>query len=196
MVNNAANNPIEDRIRELFGDEPIPYPLTQYGMHPAFQADFHMNFKRFVWSDGYLNVNMKAAIALAISFATGCRPWQDVLERRVIALGFPEAAEGDIRALVAVTAMFNVFFKLPDLSGSRFGGMGVGLRGHTLAATCLDEQTIELISVAISTINGCKLCTAGHVRVASQTGLDDQAILEAIQCAATMLAGCTFLNAL
>lgn len=194
MVDKAAT---VERIREMFGDLPVPYPFAQYEMHPAFHADFYMNFKRFVWTDRYLNPKVKAAIALAVSFATGCRPWQDVLKRDIARLGFPEGAAEDIRALVAVNAMYNQFYKLPDMVGRGLSGGGaVGLRGHTIASTCLDGDLIELIGVVIGTLNGCRTCTTGHARAAVNSYVTDEAIIEAIQCAATMLAGCVFLNSL
>lgn len=186
-----------ERVREMFGDLPVPYPFIQYEIHPAFHADFYMNFKRFVWTDGYLTPKVKAALALAISFATGCRPWQDVLKRDIARLGFPEAAAEDIRALVAVNSMYNQFYKLPDMVGRGLaGGMAVGLRGHTIASTCLDGAVIELIGVVIGVLNGCRTCTTGHARAAVNSAVSDEALLEAIQCVATMLAGCVFLNSL
>jgi lipoyl-dependent peroxiredoxin subunit D len=73
--------------------------------------------------------------------------------------------------------------------------MSVGLRAHTFAGTSLDEKTVELINIAISDLAACRPCTSGHVTKARQLGLSDEAILEAIQCAATVLAGVQFLKA-
>ena len=194
MVDKAVT---VERVREMFGPTPVPCAFALYEAHPAFHADFYMNFKRFVWADGYLTPKNKAAIALAISFATGCRPWSDYFSlTRFAALGFPEAAAGDIRALVAVNSMYNQFYKLPDLMGRGLAGMAVGLRGHTIAATCLDGEVIELIGVVMGTLNGCRTCATGHARAALNSAVPDEAILEANQCAATMLAGCVFLNSL
>lgn len=187
---------IDERVREMFGDKPIPLAFSEMlRVHPAFATDFYMNFKRFVWADGYLNVRTKAAIGMAISLATGCRWMEEFMAERVCDLEFPAAAIGDIRALVAVNAMYNLFFKLPDVS-DRFRGMAVGLRGHTIASTCLDNPTIELIGMVIGALNGCRTCMTGHARAATSTGVGDDAILEAIQCAATILSGCVFLNSL
>lgn len=197
IENQAQSLDVMGRVRTMFGETPIPGPFNEFARHPAFLTDFYMNFKRFVWSDGYLDIRTKSAIGLAVSFAARCPAWSKFFSDRVATLGFRESAVDDIRALVATCSMYNLFFKLPDLSGnSLFGGMAVGLRGHTPANTCLDEQVVEIIHVAISTINGCKTCTAGHIRSASRLGLSQDAILESIQCAATTLSGCSFLNTL
>jgi glutamate dehydrogenase len=73
--------------------------------------------------------------------------------------------------------------------------MSVGLRAHTFGGTSLDEKTVELINVAISDLAACRPCTSGHVTKARQLGLSDEAILEAVQCTATMMAGVQFLKA-
>ena len=92
--------------------------------------------------------------------------------------------------------MYNTFFKFRENSGSGvFEGMPVGLRAHTFAGTTLSASEVELINIVISDINGCKPCTSGHVSQASQLGLSNEAILEAIQCASTMLSGIQFLRA-
>ena len=76
-----------------------------------------------------------------------------------------------------------------------FGGMSVGLRAHTFMNTSLDEKTVELINTVISNLNACKPCTSGHVTKSRDLGASDDQLLEAIQCASTMAAGCSFLKA-
>lgn len=184
------------RLRELFGAQPLPEPFYLYGAVPAFLQDFYMNFKKFVWSEGHIPAKTKAVIAFAISTVTKCRPWIDVFAVRCRELGISDQYLSDTLAVASSCAMYNAFFKFRDISGSDlFSGMSVGLRAHTFANTSLDDLTVELINVAISDLNGCKPCTSGHVEKARQLGASNEALLEVIQCTATMLAGTTFLNA-
>ena len=57
------------RLRELFGDKPVPEVFLPMGRVPAFLSDFYMNFKKFVASAGALDARTKAAVALAVAFA-------------------------------------------------------------------------------------------------------------------------------
>lgn len=185
-----------ERLHEMFGEQPIPDPFFVYGRVPAFLQDFYMNFKKFVWTDGKITAQTKATIALAVSAVTKCRPWSEVLVARCRQIGLSEQYAIDTIAVAASCEMYNAFFKFRDISGSDlFSGMAVGLRAHTFSNTSLDELTVELINVAISDINGCKPCTSGHVEKAKQLGASNEALLETIQCASTMLAGASFLNA-
>jgi alkyl hydroperoxide reductase subunit D len=183
------------RIKEMFGGDVLPEPFLIYGRVPAFLSDFYMNFKKFCYSEGKLDLKQKTVIALAVSNHANSEHWIRFFTERARQLGLDEQAVADVAAVGATCAMYNVFFKFRDISGSDvFSGMGVGLRAHTFTQTSLDAQTVELINIAISDINGCKPCTAGHVAEARKLGLSDDAILETIQCAATMLAGTQFLK--
>lgn len=185
-----------ERLRDLFGDRPIPEPLLVYANIPAFLGDFYMNFKKFVYTEGALNPLQKATIGLAAATYHKCNGWIKFFAERVKELGAGETHVADVLAVTATCQMYNAFFKFRDLSGSdRFSGMSVGLRAHTFSNTSLDEATVELINITISDLNGCKPCTSGHIDKARQLGLSDEALLEAIQCASTMTAGCSFCNA-
>lgn len=184
------------RIKEMFGTDSVPEPFLVYGRVGAFLKDFYMNFKKFVYSDGKLDVRTKTIIALAVSGHYGSEAWLDWTSERLKSLdGGSDELVAEVLAVGATNAMYNSFFKFRDLSGSDvFSGMSVGLRAHTFASTSLDDKTVELINVAISDLNACKPCTSGHVAKARQLGASDDELLEAIQCAATMGAGCSFLK--
>ncbi len=184
-----------ERLQELFGDAPWPAPFLLYGRVPAFLQDFYMNYKKFCATDGKLDRRTKALLALAIAGNAGCDPWADYFATEARNLGADDQTVADVAAVASACAMYNVFFKFRDLSGSAlFSGMAVGLRAHTFNGTSLDDKMVELINVVISDVNGCKPCTEGHVTKARALGLSDEALLEAIQVAATMTAGIAFLK--
>lgn len=184
------------RLKELIASDELPTMFLPMGRVEPFLRDFYMNFKKFVWNDGQINGQTKAAIALAVAAHSKSEAWIDFYVERVKSLGGDDQRVADILAVASTNYMYNTFFKFRDLSGSSlFEGMGVGLRAHTFANTSLDDTTVELINVAISDINACKPCTSGHVDAAAKLGISNEALLETIQCAATVLAGCQFTNA-
>lgn len=181
-----------ERFQELVGGE-VPLALQQFGQIEPFLRDFFMNFKKFVCSEGALDLQTKAVIAYAAACQAKCGPWIDLLAVRARSQGLSDSQLAEIAALVSTNAMYNTFFKFRDLSGSElFSGMGVGLRAHTLSATSFDERRAELISTVVSNLNGCRPCTSGHVDSARKLGATDEQLLEAIQCAATIAAACQF----
>lgn len=184
------------RLHELFeSTDPLPEPFLLYASVPAFLQDFYMNFKKFCYQAGALDVKTKSLLAVAVAGNFGCEPWAEYFAARAKANGGDDQALADVAGVASACAMYNTFFKFRDLSGSDlFSGMPVGLRAHTFAGTTLDDQTVELINIAISDLNGCKPCTEGHVAKARQLGLSDEQILETVQCAATLYSGIQFLK--
>ena len=184
-----------ERIKELVGGPTVPEPFLAMGRVEPFLRDVYMNLKKFVWTDGAIDVKTKAAIGLAAAAHAKCGPWTDFMADRCRQLGWTDQQLAEILAVAATNYMYNTFFKFKELSGSSvFEGMGVGLRAHTFASTSLDEQTVELINTVVSDINACKPCTSGHVDSARNLGLEDEQLLEAIQCAATIYAAAQFTN--
>ena len=183
------------RIEEMLDGEEMPAPFLVYGNVEPFLKDFYMNFKKFVYTDGALEAKTKAVIGLAVAAHAKSSQWLDYFRKRCLQLGLEENQVAEVLAIAATNYMYNTFFKFRDISGTDlFDGMGVGLRAHTFTNTSLDDQTVELINVAISDLNACQPCTSGHVEKAKKLGMSGEQILESIQCAATIYAGAQFLN--
>ncbi|MBA4029718.1 MAG: hypothetical protein C0478_02220 [Planctomyces sp.] len=186
------------RLEELFGAEPVPELFHKMAVVPALLSDYYMNFKKFVHTEGKLSVRDKTLIGVVVSHTAGVKSLTEYFATKLRSLveGDDKSKSqfvADVLAVQATCAMYNVFFKFRDLSGSDlFSGMPVGLRAHTFAGTGLTDREVELINITVSDVNGCKPCTEGHVAKARQLGLSDDAILESIQCAATVYAGCQF----
>jgi lipoyl-dependent peroxiredoxin subunit D len=196
---SSATDKVEQtygRLREMFDSpQPLPEPFLLYAAVPAFLQDFYMNFKKFCYTAGALDVKTKSLLALAVAGNFASEPWAAYFSARAKSNGADDQTLADVAAVASACAMYNTFFKFRDLSGSDlFSGMPVGLRAHTFAGTTLDDKTVELINVVISDLNGCKPCTEGHVGKARQLGLSDDQILEAVQVAATMYGGIQFLK--
>ena len=186
---------VYERIREVLGVQEIPEIFRVFANVPAFLQDFFMNFRKFVLGPGKLEEKRKLLIAAAVAGQFGSTRWLEYLMTFAESRGVSQGEVTEALAVGATNSMYNVLFKFRDISGSDvFGGMSIGLRAHTFQGTSLDEQMVELINLALSDLNACKPCTAAHVMKARTLGVSDDAIYEAIQCAATMVAGIQFLR--
>jgi len=184
------------RVTDLFGTATVPEPFLVYANVEPFLKDFYMNFKKFVYGDGANDAKTRAIIAFAASIHGKSATWTSYFRERCLTLGVTDQQVGEIVAVVSTNYMYNTFFKFRHISGTdRFDGMSVGLRASSFTNTSLDETTLELINIAISDLNACQPCTTAHVNKALKLELSNEAILESIQCAATIYAGCMFLNA-
>ena len=185
------------RIKEVLGVEEVPEVFRYMANVPAFVHDFFMNFRKFVLSEGKLGQKTRLLIAAAVAGQAGSQTWLSFLKDLAEDRSVTPQEMTEALAVGSTNSMYNVLFKFRDISGSDiFEGMPVGLRAHTFQGTSLDEQTVELINLALSDINACKPCTSAHVAKARELDVSDEAIYEAIQCAATMISGTQFLRSI
>lgn len=185
------------RIKEILGVEEVPEIFRYMGNVPSFVHDFFMNYRKFVLTGGKLAEKEKMLIAIAVAGQAGSTVWLDYLKPIAATKDISDQEMVEALGVGATNSMYNVLFKFRDISGREiFEGMPVGLRAHTFQGTSLSDQTVELINLALSDINACKPCTSAHVEKARQEGVGDEAIYEAIQCAATMIAGTQFLRSI
>ncbi len=185
------------RIKEVLGVDEVPEVFRYMANVPSFVHDFFMNFRKFVLSEGKLDEKRKLLIAVAVAGQAGSQTWISFLNEFAESKGVAKQELVDALAVGSTNSMYNVLFKFRDISGSEvFEGMPVGLRAHTFQGTSLDEETVELINLALSDINACKPCTSAHVAKARQLNVADEAVYEAIQCAATMISGTQFLRSI
>jgi alkyl hydroperoxide reductase subunit D len=185
------------RIKEVLEVDEIPEVFGYMANVPSFVHDFFMNFRKFVLSEGKLDEKTKLLIAFAVSGQAGSQTWIRFLTTFAESKGIHQQELTEALAVGATNSMYNVLFKFRDIAGvDVFEGMPVGLRAHTFQSTSLTDETVELINLTLSDINACKPCTSAHVAKARQVGVGDEAIYEAIQCAATMIAGTQFLRSI
>ncbi len=186
-----------ERIREVFEIQEIPLIYRYLAVVPALLQDFFMNFRKYVAGNGKLDPRTRLLIATAVAGNSGVLMLVQYLETLSAARGVTRTQMTEAIAVASANSMYNSLFKFRDLSGSGvFDGMGVGLRAHTFTGTSLDAQTVELINISLSNINGCKPCTSGHVLKAQELKVSDEAIYEAIQCASTIVSGAQFLRSI
>ena len=181
------------RVAEMLETDAVPEAFLTLGRSGALLSDFYMNFKKFVWKDGKLDRRTKLLVALAVALKEANGPWADFYSDEAEKAGVTSDQIADVAALVATNATYNTFFKFRTLSGTDlFDGLPVGLRAHAFQSTSFDEKTVELLNTVVSNLNACEPCVAGHVKKARGLGLEPEAILEAIQAAATVYSGVQF----
>lgn len=181
---------IYGRIAETIGNGQVPVGYQMMGHTEAFVQDSYMNFRKFVKDGaGKLDPKTRFALTLATSSANNCRACTSHHAKEALTAGWTDKQVAEILAVTATCAMYNNYFKFKDLSGDEaFKAMPVGLRAHTFQKTSLEDQVVELINIIVSNINGCPMCTSGHVQKALALGLTHEQIDEAVKISATMTA--------
>lgn len=98
-----------------------------------------------------------------------------------------DALDDDAKAAAALMAMNNVVYRFRHQVGKEaYEALPVRLRMQRLAAPKTDKQTFELMSLAVSAINGCEHCVKAHESVLAAAGLAPTQVFEAVRIAAVV----------
>lgn len=135
---------------------------------------------------GELDARRRFGVALACAWSRG----DAELARALRASGgehCDEALDEDARAAAALMAMNNIVYRFRHQIGkASYEALPVRLRMQRLSAVKTDKPTFELMSLAVSAINGCEHCVRAHEAVLAAAGLAEVQVFEAVRIAAVV----------
>jgi lipoyl-dependent peroxiredoxin subunit D len=105
-----------------------------------------------------------------------------------IAAGHLDAAQLQAaRAAAAIMGMNNIYYRFLHLvEDAEYQTMPARLRMNVLANPGIDKLDFELLSLAVSAVNGCGLCVSSHEKKLRQHGVSRESIHSAVRIAATV----------
>jgi alkyl hydroperoxide reductase subunit D len=132
---------------------------------------------------GELPARSRFGVALACALAQGDVELAGAL-LRAGGDACDEALHEDAKAAAALMAMNNVVYRFRHQIGKQGSeSLPVRLRMQRLAAPRTDKPTFELMSLAVSAINGCEHCVKAHEAVLSSGGMGESQVFEAVRLA-------------
>jgi lipoyl-dependent peroxiredoxin subunit D len=91
------------------------------------------------------------------------------------------------RSAAAVMGMNNVYYRFLHLVGdAEYAQMPARLRMNVIGNSGIAKADFELLSLAVSAINGCGMCIESHEKQLRQHGLAREAVQSAVRIAATV----------
>ncbi len=91
------------------------------------------------------------------------------------------------RAAAAIMGMNNVYYRFLHLVGdAEYAQLPARLRMNVIGSPGIAKADFELLSLAVSAINGCGMCIESHEKQLRQHGLSREAVQSAVRIAATV----------
>ncbi len=101
------------------------------------------------------------------------------------------------KGAAAIMGMNNVYYRfLHTMENQRYRTIPARLRMNILRQHDVPEVDFDLWALAVSAINNCAACAAGHEKAVREKGLSEEAVLAAIRLAAVIHAIATVLDGL
>ncbi|MDB5251689.1 MAG: alkylhydroperoxidase [Flaviaesturariibacter sp.] len=126
-------------------------------------------------------------IAFAIAVNEKNAALQEAFETQARAAG---ATDADVAETIACTSLMNannVYYRFRHFLHDEFYDKApAGIRMSIMANPVLGKELFELVSLAVSAVNGCELCVTSHEKALLGHGTTKQRIHDAVRLAAVI----------
>lgn len=155
---------------------------------PEYARDLKLNLGSVLTTAGAPGLSDRQiwSIALSSAIASRNRVFTQALEGAAAQV-LDGAHLTAARAAAAIMGMNNIYYRFLHLvEDSEYQGMPARLRMNVLANPGIDRLDFELLSLAVSAINGCGLCVSSHEKKLRQHGITREMIQSAVRIAAVV----------
>jgi alkyl hydroperoxide reductase subunit D len=154
---------------------------------PEYAKDLRLNLGSIL-SDQLMDEDRKLGLLLACAHGSGHRPLVAAAEAEIEGKLSDQVADA-ARGAAALMAMNNVYYRFIHLvANPEYGKLPARLRMNFIGSHGIDKDEFELMSLAVSAMNGCGMCIDSHERILLEHGVKSEVIQSAVRVAAVMKA--------
>ena len=155
---------------------------------PDYARDLKLNLGTVLTPAGAPGLSERHIWAVALSSAAASRNPAFTREIETLARAHLDAAHVQAaHAAAAIMGMNNVYYRFLHLvEDEEYKQLPARLRMNVIGNPGIDKFDFELLSLAVSVINGCGTCVIAHERQLRQHGMGREAIQSAVRIAATV----------
>jgi alkyl hydroperoxide reductase subunit D len=155
---------------------------------PDYARDLKLNLGSVLAPTGAPGLSEKQIWAVALASAIAARhvPFAkdiEALAREHLDEAYVQAA----RSAAAIMGMNNIYYRFLHLvEDADYQQMPARLRMNVIGSPGIDKVDFELLSLAVSAINGCGKCVSSHEKVLRKHEVSKEAIQSAVRVASTI----------
>ena len=164
---------------------------------PDYARDLKLNLGSVLTTSGAPGLSEKQIWAVALASAIASRNGELTRDVGTLAAAHLDAAYiNGARAAAAIMGMNNVYYRFLHLvEDQEYAQLPARLRMNVIGNPGIDKIDFELLSLAVSAINGCGTCVASHERQLRKHEFTREAVQSAVRIAATVHAVARVLEA-
>jgi alkyl hydroperoxide reductase subunit D len=155
---------------------------------PDYARDIRLNLSSVLTPQGAPGLTEKQIASIALASAIAARNVEFSRAVQDWAGGqLDDTSIAGARAAAAIMDMNNVYYRFLHLvEDEEYGKLPARLRMNVIANPGIDRLDFELISLAVSAVNGCGLCITSHERKLREEGVSREAVQSAVRIAAVI----------
>jgi len=155
---------------------------------PDYARDLKLNLGSVLTTTGAPGLSEKQIWAVALAAAIASRNSDFTRDIEGLAAAHLDTAYlNGARAAAAIMGMNNIYYRFLHLvEDSQYAQLPARLRMNVIGNPGIDKVDFELLSLAVSAINGCGTCVASHERQLRKHELTRETVQSAVRIAATV----------
>jgi alkyl hydroperoxide reductase subunit D len=186
--NTAAAEPAGIQILKDLGLEPVLSTRMQalQTAESRYLKDLKMNLNTALGADS-LGAKTARLIGVAVAANEKHDALQKAFEEKARAEGATDAEIAEVIACTSLMNANNVYYRFRHFMHEEFYDKApAGIRMSIMASPVLGKELFELISLAVSAINGCELCVTSHEKALVAHGTEKIRIHDAVRLSAVL----------
>lgn len=183
--------------------EVIQEILTNLGLEPGYRTpalsllengeskylrDLKLNFNSTLTSE-HLNGKEAALIGVSIAVNNSNKPLTDFYTRFAGENGATSEEIAESAACASLLASNNVFYRFRHFTQKeKYGRIPARIRMQIMMKPVTGKEFFELLSLAVSAVNGCEMCVNAHEDSLIKMGTTEERIFDAVRIASLVTA--------
>lgn len=178
---------LNETLNDLLVDLALSTDYTNQSLNTLIEGnskylrDLRMNYKGFLKSKD-LSEKEVYLMSVAIANNNGNTTLEKQFSIKAIESGANADEVADAIACASLLSTNNVLYRFRHFAGKEsYEQMRAGLRMNIMLNPVLGKEFFELISLAVSAVNGCEQCVRSHEASLVELGCSESRIFEAIK---------------
>ena len=155
---------------------------------PDYARDLKLNLGSVLTTQGAPGLSESQIASIALATAIAARNQE--LVRAIETWAQPHLYAAHVqaaRSAAAIMGMNNIYYRFLHLvEDAEYQTLPARLRMNVIGSPGIDKLEFELLSLAVSAVNGCGLCVTAHERKLREGGIGREAIQSAVRIASVM----------
>lgn len=182
-----------ETFNNLLNDLQIPDYTPSANAQLLLQAesryikDLKINVSNVLNNTQYLNKKEALLLAFAVSVNEKFELLKDSLQAQSREAGATEAELAEVIACTSLMNANNIFYRFRHfMKKDYYSNTPAGIKMSIMMNPVLGKEFFELLSLVISSINGCEMCVTSHEQSILQHGGSESKIFEAVKLGAVI----------
>jgi lipoyl-dependent peroxiredoxin subunit D len=156
---------------------------------PDYARDTKLNLGKVLSAEGSPDLSESQIHAVALASAYATKQPQLILALESETAGLSQTLREAAKAAATIMGMNNVYYRFLHLvSDKEYSKLPANLRMQVIGNPGVDKVDFELMSLAVSAINGCGMCMDAHAGVVTQAGVSKVGVQSAVRIASVLMA--------